>query len=380
MESIGNLAGGIAHDFNNLLTVIAGCCDLAAARVSSDPDVAESLEGIRSAAVSASALTRQLLTFSRRQIVRPRLLVLNETVNGFAKVLRRLVEESVHIEYRFAPRLPLVRVDSGQVEQVLLNLVANARDAMPGGGTVIIETGNIVVQPEQRPPETGLPPGAYVVLSVTDTGSGMSPEVRAHLFEPFFTTKPRGRGTGLGLATVYGIVKQSGGHIFVSSAPGKGTAFTVYLPVASSSTEVRPVAEKDRPIDLSGSETILVVEDNAPLRRLNEQVLRRYGYHVLVAADAEQAQRICSEYGGPIHAALLDVVMPGDSGPTLGQWISQTRASTTIIYMSGYAGHAIGRHGVLETEAVFLQKPFTPAQLARAVREALSQESSAGHV
>jgi CheY-like chemotaxis protein len=223
-------------------------------------------------------------------------------------------------------------------------------------------------------------PGAYVVLSVTDTGSGMPPEVQAHLFEPFFTTKPRGRGTGLGLATVYGVVKQSGGHIFVSSAPGKGTTFSIYLPIVSSSTDVRPVGEKDKLTELTGSETILVVEDNAPLRRLNEQILQRYGYQVLVAADGAQAQQICAEYPAPIHLVLMDVIMPGDSGPMVGEWISHTRPKTKIMYMSGYAGDAIGRHDVLDPDIVFLQKPFNATQLARAVREALSQESSAGRV
>ena len=379
MESIGSLAGGIAHDFNNLLTVIAGCCDLAAARGASDPETAESLEGIRSAAVSASALTRQLLTFSRRQIVRPRLLVLNDTITRFGKILRRLVEENVRIEYRLAPCVQSVSVDPGQVEQVLLNLVANARDAMPSGGTVIIETSNATVDASDGLMEADVPPGAYVVLSVTDNGSGMSPDVRAHLFEPFFTTKPRGRGTGLGLATVYGIVKQSGGHVVVQSEPGSGTTFRIYLPVASRSSDGRPHEPKAKASDLTGNETILVVEDSAALRRLNERILQRYGYRVLIAANGTQAQRICAEHSGPIHVVLMDVIMPGDSGPTVGEWIAQRRPDTKIIYMSGYTGDAIAHQSVVDAGSAFLQKPFDAAQLAGAVREVLTRASSVAH-
>jgi PAS domain S-box-containing protein len=378
MESIGNLAGGIAHDFNNLLTVIVGCCELAAARSAVDRDVAESLEGIMSAAVSASALTRQLLTFSRRQIVTPRLLNLNDTITGFEKILRRLVEENVHIDFRLAPRLDLVRVDPGQIEQVVLNLIANARDAMPDGGTVAVETRNVKWDAHESRSDSEVPPGAYVLLSVSDTGCGMSSEAQAHLFEPFFTTKPAGRGTGLGLATVYGIVKQSGGQIFVQSEPGVGTTFRIYLPVAPSSTDSGSVKEKDGAIDLTGSETILVVEDNAPLRRLTERILRRYGYAVLIAANGAQAQQICSEHPGPIHVVLMDVIMPGDSGPLVGQWIAQRRPGTKIVYMSGYTGDAIDHHRIPEQASAFLQKPFDATQLARVVREVLSAEQSTG--
>jgi two-component system cell cycle sensor histidine kinase/response regulator CckA len=374
MESIGRLAGGIAHDFNNLLTVIAGCCDLAVVRVASDPDAAESLEGIRSAAVSASALTRQLLTFSRRQLVRPRLLVLNDTITSFGKILRRLVEENVHIEYRLGPCLQSVRVDPGQVEQVLLNLVANARDAMPGGGTVIIETSNATVDAPHGLTEVDVPPGAYVVLSVTDTGSGMSPDVREHLFEPFFTTKPQGRGTGLGLANVYGIVQESGGRVFVQSELGSGTTFRIYLPVASPSRDGQPIEEKNKASDFTGNETILVVEDTASLRRLNERILQRYGYRVLIAANGTQAQQICAEHRGPIHVVLMDVMLPGDSGPIVGEWIAQRRPETRIIYMSGYTGDAITHHRIVDPCSVFLQKPFDAAQLAGAVREVLSSQ------
>jgi two-component system, cell cycle sensor histidine kinase and response regulator CckA len=375
MESIGSLAGGIAHDFNNLLTVIGGCCELVALKVSGDVTVAEPLEEIRSATQSATALTRQLLTFSRQQIVMPLPLDLTATVNGFSKILRRLVEENVQIEFRLSPDLGTVRADPGQVEQVLLNLVANARDAMPNGGTVTIETrraaptnDDVLLHPE-------LGSGNFVELSVADTGSGMSPEVRARLFEPFFTTKPVGRGTGLGLATVYGIVTQTGGYIVVDSAPGVGTTFRIYLPVDTRAAEpARPEREGARPV--TGHETILVVEDNAPLRRLNERILQRYGYTVLTAANGVEAQHVCTGHAGPIHIVLVDVIMPGDSGPTVAAWITERRPETRIIYTSGYVGEAIEDARILGSEGMFLQKPFTPAQLASAIRDVLSRPDS----
>jgi CheY-like chemotaxis protein len=271
--------------------------------------------------------------------------------------------------------LQSVRVDPGQVEQVLLNLVANARDAMPDGGTVTIETSNATFEAPHGLTKVDVPPGVYVVLSVTDIGSGMSPDVREHLFEPFFTTKPRGRGTGLGLANVYDIVRESGGHIFVQSEPGAGTTFSIYLPVASSSSDTRPIEEKHSAGDLTGNETILVVEDNASLRRLDERILQRYGYKVLTAANGPQAQQICAEHHGPIHVVLMDVMLPGDSGPTVGEWISQRRPETKIIYTSGYTGDAMTHRRIVDSGSVFLQKPFDAAQLARAVREVLTHAS-----
>ncbi len=376
MESIGQLAGGIAHDFNNLLTVIAGCCDMVAERVAPDSAAAEPLEEIRTAAMSAAALTRQLLTFSRRQIVSPVVLDLNDVVTSFENILRRLVEESVHLDFVLDPRPQRVRVDPGQIQQVLLNLVANARDAMPEGGTVTIQTSAATIDedPGRMPGE--ISPGAYAVLSVTDTGSGISPETQARLFEPFFTTK-LGRGTGLGLATVYGIVKQSGGHIVVESEPGAGTTFRIYLPVTSA-RDAAPAEEKPKAPDLAGNETVLVVEDNAALRRLNEVILKRHGYHVLVAANGADARRICEEYPQPIHLALLDVVMPGESGPAIGEWISRNRPGTKILYMSGYAGDQVDRSRLLAAGCSFLQKPFNASQLARAVREILSPHKRLG--
>jgi two-component system cell cycle sensor histidine kinase/response regulator CckA len=354
----------VAHDFNNLLTVILGECEITAMQQPAGTDVAQSLDAIRGAAVSAAALTKQLLTFSRRQVVSPRLLDINETIRSFAKILRRLVEESVQLDFQLAAAPQPVFADPGQIEQVLLNLVANARDAMPDGGRVTIATSQVTSN-GTRPPRTTLPPGAYVELSVSDTGTGMSPEVQAHLFEPFFTTKPVGSGTGLGLATVHGIVKQSGGHIGVQSAPGRGTTFTVHLPVASPTSDDSALIT-DRANVLEGTETILVVEDNAALRRLTERILRTHGYTVLGAANGAQAKRLAEGHGGDIAVVLTDVVMPDHSGPALAQSIRAQWPATKVVYMSGYtadhdraSGHA------------FLQKPVTSKQLLATVRAVL---------
>ena len=378
MESVGNLAGGIAHDFNNLLTVITGCSDLAAPQVAGNAELAELIDAIRGAAVSAGALTRQLLTFSRRQVVVPRLLDLSETVSGFGKILRRLVEENVHIEFNLSPALPSVSVDPGQVEQLVLNLVANARDAMPDGGTVTVETRRVTIESQDVPASSELRAGAYVMLSVSDTGSGMSKEVLTHLFEPFFTTKPAGRGTGLGLATVYGIVKQSGGHIGVQSAPGAGTTFRIYFPIAPESSDSRPAEEKSKAVSVTaGTGTVLVVEDNAPLRRLSERMLRQHGYTVLLATNGAQARQICAAHDGPIDVVLMDVIMPGESGPSVWEQIREHRPETKIIYMSGYTGDTLDQRPVVGPGNGFLQKPFDAAQLAGAVLEALQARRNA---
>jgi PAS domain S-box-containing protein len=358
MESIGNLAGGVAHDFNNLLTVILGECEITAMQQPSGSDVAQSLDAIRGAAVSAAALTKQLLAFSRRQVVSPRLHDLNETVRSFAKILRRLVEESVQLEFQLSPTPQTVRADPAQIEQVLLNLVANARDAMPDGGRVTISTA-----PSGR--SNGLPPGSYVELSVTDTGTGMSSEVQTHLFEPFFTTKPVGSGTGLGLATVHGIVKQSGGHIAVKSAPGKGTTFTVHFPLAAR-TKDDPAFASDGGNVLDGTETILVVEDNTALRSLTERILRTHGYTVLGAANGTQARRIAEGHAGDIAVLLTDVVMPDHSGPALAESIRAYRPATKVVFMSGYTADHDRAAG-----NAFLQKPFTSKQLLATVRAVL---------
>jgi PAS domain S-box-containing protein len=365
MESIGNLAGGVAHDFNNLLTVILGECELMAPQFSADADTSAAIDAIRGAAVSASALTQQLLTFSRRQVVSPRLLDLNDAITSFARILRRLVEESVHIEFTLAPSVKTVRADPGQIEQVLLNLVANARDAMPDGGRITIATQQVVANGRPLPARESLPPGSYVELAVTDTGSGITAEVQARLFEPFFTTKPAGSGTGLGLATVHGIVTQSNGHIFVQSVLGTGTTFTVYLPNATAADD-DAAAVPAAAGTMGGSETILVIEDNTALRRLTERILRTHGYTVLGAANGAQATEIASGHRGDIAVVLTDVVMPDNSGPAVADTIRAHRPATKVVFMSGYTA----QHDRVAGQA-FLQKPFTSKQLLSAVRNAL---------
>jgi CheY-like chemotaxis protein len=300
---------------------------------------------------------------ARSRKIRARLLDLNETIRSFSKILRRLVEESVELDFRLAATPQPVRADPGQIEQVLLNLVANARDAMPDGGRVTIAT-SPVTSNGTRPPRSTLPPGSYVELSVSDTGTGMPETVQARLFEPFFTTKPVGSGTGLGLATVHGIVKQSGGHIGVQSTPGHGTTFTVHLPAASRTAE-DGAALADGARVLDGSETILVVEDNTALRRLTERILRTHGYTVLGAANGTQAKRIADDHSGDIAVVLTDVVMPDHSGPALAQSIRAHRPATKVVFMSGYTAHH------RETGHAFLQKPFTSKQLLATVRAVL---------
>jgi hypothetical protein len=372
LESIGGLAAGMAHDFNNLLTVVTGFCELLVARFSGDAAALQDLDEIRRASTSATELTRHLLAFSRRQILAPQVVDLNRIVTESHKMMRRLVEENVQIDLRLAGNLSPINVDPRQIEQVLLNLVINARDAMPAGGVVTIETHDAVVDEPYARVHLDAQPGAYVLLSVSDTGSGMSPDVQAHLFEPFFTTKERGRGTGLGLATVYGIVKQSGGHIWLYSEVGMGTTFKMYFPVASGNEQAAVAPPRRASGTLRGSETVLVVEDEVSLRTLAERILQRYGYAVLLAANGEEAQRVCTDHPGPIHVVLMDVVMPGRSGRAVGDWIAQCRPETKIIYVSGYTDNAIVHHGVLNSGTTFLQKPFTPDSLASKIRDVLS--------
>lgn len=372
LEAIGGLAAGVAHDFNNLLTIVTGYCELLAIRFAEDAAAIQDLDEIRRAGTSATALTRQLLAFSRRQMVAPRAVDLNSILNDSYKMARRLVEENVQIDLRLADQLMPIHVDPAQIEQVFLNLVINARDAMPDGGVVTIETDNVVVDEPYARTHLEVQPGSYVLLSVSDTGSGMSPEVQSRLFEPFFTTKERGRGTGLGLATVYGIVKQSGGHLWVYSEVGMGTTFKIYWPVAPTTEVPATAPARQAPAELQGSETVLVVEDEASLRALTKRMLQRYGYTVLLAANGEEAQRVCTEYQGPIHVVLMDVVMPGKSGRAVGDWIEQCRPETKIIYLSGYTDNAIAHHGVLDPDTTFLPKPFTSDVLLSTIRGVLS--------
>jgi two-component system cell cycle sensor histidine kinase/response regulator CckA len=370
MEAIGSLAGGVAHDFNNLLSVILSYTGFAMDAVPEDVPLREDLLEVRKAAEHAVALTRQLLAFGRRQVLRPVSLSLNAIAVGVEKMLRRILGEDIDFVQVLAPELGLIRADPGQIEQVLMNLVVNARDAMPLGGKLTIETSNAVIDHEYAARHVAMKPGSYVQLAVTDTGCGMDELTRDRIFEPFFTTKEMGKGTGLGLSTVHGIVKQSGGDIWVYSKPGQGTTFRIYLPheLAATVSAPRPSTVPRRS---TGTETILVVEDEDALRAVVKRILAAAGYAVMTAADGDEALRICAQHPGPIHLLLTDVVMPGMSGRALADELSKTRPALPALYMSGYTDTAIVHHGVLDTETHFLSKPFTAADLTQAVREAL---------
>jgi PAS domain S-box-containing protein len=371
MEAVGQLAGGVAHDFNNLLTAILGYTELAAARMSKDPEGLDELEEIRKAGERAAGLTRQLLAFSRRQVLEPRVLDLNAIVGDLEKMLRRLIGEDIDLVTTLQPPLGCVRADAGEIEQVIMNLALNSRDAMPEGGKITIETANVELdEAYAREHLISMRPGRYVMLAVSDTGIGMDAETQSHIFEPFFTTKPKDRGTGLGLSTVYGIVKQSGGWVWVYSEPGRGTTMKVYLPEVDEAVETirRPVAAPPAP----GTETVLLAEDEAPVRKLARRALENLGYTVLEASRGEDALSIARSRTGPIHLVLTDVVMPEMGGVDLASRIQELHPEARVLYMSGYTDDAIIRHKVLERGTHFLQKPFTPASLARKVREALS--------
>jgi two-component system, cell cycle sensor histidine kinase and response regulator CckA len=375
MEAVGRLAGGIAHDFNNLLMVIQGYADLLADRLPTGDPLRRNAEQIQMAAQRATSLTRQLLAFSRKQMLAPKVLNVQAVVADMEKILRRLIGEDVALETSSAPDLGLVKADRSQIEQVILNLAVNARDAMPQGGRLTIETMNVELDASYAHPPAVLSPGKYVMLAVTDNGSGMDAETQAHIFEPFFTTKEKGKGTGLGLATVYGIVKQSGGYVWVYSEPGRGTSFKIYLPRIE---EEHSGAKRDlRPDTLSlprGSETVLLVEDEKGVRELAREYLEMSGYTVIEAENGYMALELAAMHAGQIHLLMTDVVMPGISGRELAERVSQIRQGIKILYMSGYTDQAVVHHGILETDAVLLQKPFTAAKLASKLREILTVE------
>jgi PAS domain S-box-containing protein len=369
MEAVGRLAGGVAHDFNNLLTAILGSAELLLGHL--EPDSPERVEAaeIRKAAMWAGDLTRQLLAFSRQQILDPQVFDLSAVVADMDKMLRRLIRADIAFHTRLAPDLGAVRADPGQIEQVIMNLAVNACDAMPGGGTLTIETANVEIGAgDER--EAAAPPGRYVLLTVSDTGLGMSATTRARVFEPFFTTKERGKGTGLGLSTVYGIVKQSEGCVTVESEPGRGTTFRVYLPRVDAAVE-SAVPGRAFTASRGGDETVLVVEDQEPVRRLTRRVLETQGYAVLAASDGHEALSLAEQHAGSIHILVTDVVMPGMSGREVGRRLAVKRPGMRVLYLSGYADDSIVNHGVLEPGLAFLQKPFTPESLARRVREVL---------
>ena len=369
MEAVGQLAGGIAHDFNNLLTAILGNTQLLLRELPPGDSMREDVGEIRKASERAASLTRQLLAYSRRQMLQPEVLDLNVVMAEMDKMLRRLIGEHIDLVAVFAPDLGRVRADPNQIEQVIVNLAVNARDAMPDGGKLTIGTANVDLDESFAQAHLGSVPGSYAMLAVTDTGVGMDAAVRAHLFEPFFTTKEVGKGTGLGLATVYGIVKQSGGYISVYSEPGHGSSFKIYLPRIATPAEPPAAAPKGGPAP--GSETVLVVEDEPAVLTLSRRALEAQGYVVLAASDADAALRVVERHGGMIHLLLTDVVMPGLSGHELADRLTAQRPGIRVLYMSGYPGDAVVQHGTLPSGSAFLQKPFSPDGLARKVRDVL---------
>ena len=377
METVGRLAGGIAHDLNNLLTVLSGYSQLSLIDIKEDDPLKGNLQEIKSATERAARLTRQLLAFSRRQVLDMRVLDLNTIVQGLEKMLRRIIGEDVELITDLAEDLGGVKTDPGQIEQVLLNLVVNAKDAMPEGGKLILETNNVELDEDYARTHISVIPGRYVLLSVSDTGGGMSPEVKERIFDPFFTTKGKDKGTGLGLSTVYGIVKQSGGHIWVYSELSQGATFKIYLPrveeEAAAASEA--IAEKDKGGDLlRGSEIVLLVEDEPSVRSLAARVLRGQGYTVLEAANGEEAMTIAQEpIIKEIHLLLTDVVMPQMGGKELVERFKALYPGVKILFISGYADKAITHQALLEPGLPFLEKPFSPTDLAKKVREVLAQ-------
>ena len=373
MEAVGQLAGGVAHDFNNLLTIIEVHAELALEELDATHPLRADLAEVKKASERAAALTRQLLAFSRKQLLQPEQLALNDVVAGLAPMLRRLIGEDIQVIARLDAGCGLVFADPGQLEQVILNLAVNARDAMAGGGMLTIDTSNVAAD-ERSADEHAAMLGRYVCLSVTDTGCGIPPEVQERIFEPFFTTKAAGQGTGLGLSTVYGIVRQSGGHILVDSEPGQGTSFRVYLPRAERMTSACPaVAETPCPC---GTETVLLVEDEDAVRTLARRILERQGYTVLDARNGRDAVAIAAK-GGRIDLVLTDMVMPEMNGRALAEALALSRPLVPVLYMSGYTDDEIVRRGLVNTAGGLLQKPFTADSLARAVRSALSEQRAA---
>ncbi len=373
MEAVGRLAGGIAHDFNNLLMVISGYSEFLLERLGDEPQLRGPAQEIASAAERASSLTRQLLAFSRKQMLAPRVVNLNDVATENVKMLTRMIGEDIDLVIAPSPNLWSVRADAGQIEQVIMNLAVNARDAMPSGGKLTIETSNVTLDEDYARFHAPLRPGDYVMVAVSDTGAGMDAETQSHIFEPFFTTKGT-KGTGLGLSTVYGIIKQSGGYIWVYSEMGRGTTFKIYLPRVASTGEAA-VAQLAGPVEFRkvepGTETILLVEDEANLRYLARQYLEKQGYKVIEAADGAVAMQIAVAHEKTIHLLLTDVIMPGMNGRELAQRISEIRPNVKILYMSGYTENVIGHNGMLDAGVRLLQKPFNLRDLKSRVREVL---------
>ncbi len=373
MEAVGMLAGGVAHDFNNLLTIISGYSQLILNNLQEGDANRHSAEQILKAGDRAAALTNQLLAFSRRQVLQPKVIDLNRLVNGMSAMLRRLISEDIDLRLALHGTLGSVNADPGQIEQVLMNLVVNGRDAMPSGGALTIETANVTLDDHYAARHIAVKPGPYVMLAVSDTGSGMDEATRKRLFEPFFTTKAPGKGTGLGLSTVFGIVKQSGGSVEVYSEEGRGSSVKIYLPRFDRvAVEEREVRAKRAP---KGSETILLVEDDEMVRTLVRETLEGEGYKILDSADPIAAQRISENFRGKIQLLITDVVMPKFNGKELARGLVEKRPEMKVLYMSGYTDSAIVNSGILHKEVSFLQKPFTPTNLLTKVREVLETDS-----
>ena len=370
MEAIGSLAGGIAHDLNNMLNVVNGYSELVLDEIGGDNPLRGDLELIQEAGKRAASLTSQLLAFARKQIRQPEILDLNGEITQMESFLRRIIREDIDLAVIAGPHLGLINADPGQIQQIIMNLAVNARDAMPTGGKLIIETSSVEFDARYVEKHLATVEGRYVMLAISDTGIGMDEEVRARVFEPFFTTKEKGKGTGLGLATVYGIVKQNGGFIWVYSEPGNGTTFKIYFPLARAKAARAIAVERDE-CSLGGSETVLVVEDEDAVRGLACRILRSLGYHVLESSDGKGALRIVGEYEGTIHLIVTDMIMPGMSGKELVSKIGETRPGVKSLFISGYTDNSVVHQGILDPKIAFLQKPFTVKAFALKVREVI---------
>jgi PAS domain S-box-containing protein len=375
LEAVGRLAGGVAHDFNNLLTVIMGYVEMLILDAHDQPGLVSYAEEVQYAASRASALTAQLLAFSRRQISQPRVLDLNDVVTHSMKLLRRVIGEDIEIATHLDPQLGRVKADPIHIDQVIMNLVVNARDAMRDGGKITIETANVMLDEQYAGRHIGVKPGPYAMLAISDTGSGMSDETKSRLFEPFFTTKEAGKGTGLGLSIVYGIVKQNGGEIMAYSELGKGTTFKIYLPMAHAPVEL--AAAEQRAEQMRGSETVLVCEDEAGIRKMVIAMLTKQGYRVLEADKPQDAVQVLQDYRGPIHLLLTDIVMPRINGFELAKTAQDMRSGIRVLYMSGYTDNQVNASWAVEPDTPFLQKPFSASALAHKVREALAAPAKA---
>jgi two-component system, cell cycle sensor histidine kinase and response regulator CckA len=374
MEAIGLLAGGVAHDFNNHLTIILGCVDIISMDMSEHNPIRHRIEAIGKAANSSASLTRQLLTFSRKQVVHLKIICLNDVLTGLEKILQRLIREDIRFVTVKSPDLAPINMDPGQLEQVIMNLVVNARDAMPKGGTLTIKTANVDLDEaffKAHGPQPAT--GPYMMLSVSDSGIGMDKETQSRIFEPFFTTKEKGKGTGLGLATVYGIVKQAKGYAWVYSEPGKGTTFKVYIPRSGGGEAMGVMKRPESPVTITGTETILLAEDDDVLRNLMDAVLKGHGYRVLVAEDGKAALALSEKHEGEIELLLADVVLPVIGGKDLSDTIQEKRPHMKVLFLSGYTDDTIASYGVVPSEVNFLEKPFTLKSLALNVREVLDR-------